>query len=424
MDMKKLDTKSRRIHYKVVDHEEVMTGIKQQVNPRARLILLLAYHAAMTAVEMTTLHWKNICDDFRTIRLDSGRHIPVTEELAAALKTEAVAGCDPQNPVLLSRKPSTVYTREHITKIARDALHSAGIQGITLSDLCFSCTLRWITQYSLEQVSEISGLRPQALRQYYRESLATNTKSSKPRSWTEISQEEIEAIYEKHAYDYIGFLMAMTLGTNVSTNEVLDLTWENVDLTAGIVSFPEKDVQLADAQITFLRGIERNPASPHVLIPRLERKRYRQERLWSLLEMSFVNDGYGGISLSEIQRAYDYIPKKNAIMGALEKKGKVKLKDVTQPLGFSKDTIKTVLKYMEKDGLITKVAQTFYDAKKTLPPEKYMEVIEALCEEKGSFKRGDFAKAVGLPEIDAAWQLQKLVREGKILPPRGYTINK
>lgn len=419
-----MEKNSHALKYTAPDHEKIVAVIKQYENKRPALILLLAYNAAMTPSEMRALRWENIIDDYQTIHMDGGRKIPVTEELAAALKAEAVSGCDLRMPILSSGQPETAYTREHISLLARNALKYSGIQGVSLRTLRIACILRWLQEYPRKRVSEMSGLHPNVLAWDYAKLLTADTESSKLRSRTDISLEEIEEIYEKHAYDYVGFLMAMTLWTGVSTDAVLDLTWESVDLTAGVISFPEKDVRLADAQIAFLRGIERDPSSPYVLVSPHTKTQYTKDSMGHKLKYDLDTEGYSGITLVVLQRAYDYIQKKNVIMAMLEEKGRVLMKDARRLLGVSSHTAKQVFDDMIGEGLLVRADQTFYDAKKTLPPEKYMEVIAALCEEKGSFQRGDFAKAVGLPLIDASCQLNKLVKEGKILAPTGYTITK
>ena len=415
-------------YYTAPDHDKLMALIKQQTRNKTALVLLLAYHAAMRRPNMQSLRWENISEDFRMINMDNGRHIPVTPELCAALKTEAVAGREPQKPVL-SHGSGSVYHQVIFSNWAQEAFRSAGMQDITLGDLHDACVLRWMQQYPWKYVSCMAGIHKVNLHSTYKPLLPPGAKIPplKPLS-TEAALRYIDEILEKHSNDYIGFLIQTVVMHDVDLEVVCDLTWDCFNIQKYTVTIAGETIVLPKQLVYFLwmHQLNQYDLTPYICAEEKTGTRITPEELTERTTSAFLKEGYWGATLKELRRAYAPIFYKKKILEIAEAEDKLVEQYLPQRLGKGLSYIGRLLRDMEKEGLLNKIGLYYYDAKKTVPEAKFMDVVESLCQEKGSFMSGDFAKAIGIDPRNAATQLRRLLREGKIEKTSGhhYTIIK
>ena len=416
-----------RYKYNVPNHEKVIEAITRQGSERPALILLLAYHAAMTVNEMQSLRWENISADFTTIHMDDGRNIPMTPELISALQVEALFGNEAWMPVLYSKRTQKAYTRMQISRWAREALQLVGIgEEIRLTDLRVACILNWLQQYPWKYVSQISGMEMNILTQRYKHYMPADfvRKPLEPLSRTEISEELIESIYNKHSGDLLGFILFIYVKQKISLKQLCELTWDKVDLETATIFFPHQEAHIPDALLNCLFELRANSNSPYVLAYPNTNTPNTSETITHMAENIFIEEDHVGITLKLLRRAHDYLYMKRQIMNAIDEKGTLTNQEAYDIMGVKRDVGKSVLDDMEREGLVNYIGIYYYDGCKTVSPTKFMDVIHILCEEKGKFSASEFATAIGIPPRSAATQLRRLIKEGQIEMRGNYYIIK
>ena len=404
--------------YNPPDHEKMNRALRDanMVKP-TKAIILLAYHAGLTVGEMVELKGTDIEGDFSFIKALDGRRIPITPQLAEALKELYWLDEEPGRPIIYTKSWDKAMSTMHAGRLAKSFLCFAEMPKVRLGDLRTACIIDWMQRYPWEYVAQISGVIMGGLTQRYQYYLSPDAIRKKAGTVNplEITPTIVHAILQKHTNDIVGLILRLTINHRLSHADLVRLTWDMVDWDGNVIRFNEKTIPITEEILPCLKVARDKSKTNWVFVYPNTQTPYTGDTSSYCVNKALIQDGYIGLTSSQLIRATAYLEHRKIVYDIIREKGYLKAKDLyaATNIGWSRKV--ELLNHMKRTGEIIQIGHKYYSSKTTVSPDKFIDIVKKLDKESGGqFTTLAFAKETGLDPSSATAQIRKLIASGEV----------
>ncbi|MBR4869698.1 MAG: hypothetical protein IKU12_02835, partial [Oscillospiraceae bacterium] len=272
----------------------------------AELILRLAWQAGLNRTQIHALTWEQISFSAFEIRLPT-HTVPLHNELLACLEERRQRnGSETSKFVVLTDARGTHPHSVIISKIASEALGTEeALKGITLKELRDDFIIRMLTEHGKNYALRVSGIAVTTLyasfNQYLSQSHGTVTEGA-PSQKSAIDTEQLMDFLAAEGTSPAAMGIWLAWKQDMSLQEMVSLTWQQVDEARGVLSLPGRSVPLHPIVAQLLQELRqsRQAADSHVLLTPNAGTPYRAERLSVVIRTALCRSGLGSIHLEAL----------------------------------------------------------------------------------------------------------------------------
>lgn len=391
---------------------------REQTGPEA-LVLRLAWLEGLTREEIAALTWDQV--SFLDDRLElPDRMVPLDKEVRSflwKLREAREAREEPGDPhVLLSARERKPMRLESISRIARLALDRGGLGDVRLLDLRYDWIIRCLDRMDWPEAARISGVEVATLQIRFSAS-APARKAPKPPP-AQVDEFKLWKLLQAERDTAAGLAMWLGWQLGLQAQEMIALTWEQVDFQEDVLHLPDRDVPLTSAVRRILeeehgrRGPEEDP---HVLLTEQSRKPLDLPRLSRLTRAALIRGGLERVSLRDLRRDDGRDMEDEQILQRTLERGVISRGDVSELLGLSKTATYSRLRRLTEHGKLIRVGGKYYLPGTVVPPEKHREAILGYLAEAGFAYRQDIVDLLHIQPKQCTLVLHRMVEEGTLV---------
>ena len=386
---------------------------------QAELILRLAWSMGLTREEIRQLKWSEVSFSDRQIVL-ADRSIPMDQATADCLEFRAHARGHLSEYVVNGERNCLQLQAPSISRIARLALDEEPLlKDISLRDLRHDFIIRRLAEHDWPYVARISGMAATSMynlfSDYMTEQSSGETLREDP---SEPDEFLIWKIVQAEGTSSEGLALWMAWKHMMEVNEIIALTWADVDLSVGTLRLPDREI-LLDSMLrrrlqTVLEG--RQPEDdPHVLLTPRSRRPYNHSRLSHATRTVFIKNGVEDWTMNHIITAAKRNVVDSAVLRMISEQGSATRKAVMDLLGVSSVSAYERLRRLVETGKLVRIGGRYYISGKVVPPEEHYETVREYLEQNGAAYRQDLADLLQVEGRPCAAILRRFVREGKVV---------
>ncbi len=391
---------------------------RERTGPEA-LVLRLAWLEGLTREEISALTWNQV--SFLDDRLElPDRMIPLDPEMRSLLwklHEAREAREEPGDPhVLLSARERKPMRLESVSRLARQALDRGGLSGVRLVDLRYDWILRCLDRMDWPEAARVSGVEVATLQLRFSASApARKTPKSPP---AQVDEFKLWKVLQAERETPAGLAMWLAWQLGLQAQEMVALTWEQVDFDGGVLRLPEREVPLTSAVRRLLEEERRRrPAEedPHVLLTEQSRKPLDLPRLSRITRAALIRGGLERVALRDLRKDDSRETEDHLILQRVLEKGFVSRSDVTELLGFSKTATYARLRRLTEQKRLVRIGGKYYLPGTVVPPELHRETILEYLAQAGFAYRQDIADLLHIQPKQCTLILRHLVEEGAVV---------
>lgn len=391
---------------------------REQTGPEA-LVLRLAWLEGLTREEIAALTWDQV--SFLDDRLElPDRMVPLEREVRSflwKLREAREAREEPGDPhVLLSARERKPMRLESISRIARLALDRGGLEGVRLLDLRYDWIIRCLDRMDWPEAARISGVEVATLQVRFSAS-APAREAPKPPP-VQVDEFKLWKLLQAERDTAAGLAMWLGWQLGLQAQEMIALTWEQVDFQEGLLRLPDRDVPMTSAVRRILEEehSRRSPEEdPHVLLTEQSRKPLDLPRLSRLTRAALIRGGLERVSLRDLRRDDSRDEEDERILQRALERGFLSRGDVSELLGLSKTATYARLRRLTERGKLVRVGGKYYLPGTVVPPEKHREAILDYLAEAGFAYRQDIVDLLHIQPKQCTLVLHRMVEEGLLV---------
>ena len=402
--------------------------LARHVNDATGVILRLAWCEGLTRDEIATLTWEQVDFAAGELRLPS-RAVPLDGETAACLRAwnERWALICPQ--VALSEKLRAPLAAQSISRLARFALDSEGQERVRLEDLRFDFVRRQLAEHDWPYVLRISGVSVTT----YRNTLARLSEppdtALAPRD-PDGEEFRLWQVLQNEKDSPAGVALWLSTQMGLHMNEIVELTWDQVDFDGEALRLTERTVPLtrAVAHILLDERARRTAADdPHVILTPRTRKPLSVSRLSTMVRTVLIRGGVEDRSMRYLRKDVTLAQAREQLLRCASERGSISRGEAAELLGVSVGVAYSRLSELAFDGALVRVNARYYPAGSVIAPEKQAEAIRDYLAQWGAAYCQDIADLLHIGKRTTARILKRMVDRGEIVLQRRekrYTLPK
>lgn len=401
--------------------------LKENFRNAAGVILRLAWQVGLLRDEIQHLTWAQIDFLDQQIVLPD-RAVPISEELAEWLADLRDNRNRCSEAVVLSDRDQKPLTPQSISRLARMALDKEGQTGIRLIDLRHDFILRQLEEHDWQYVSRITGVEAAALNVHFgahleEKKVSTRIHRDEP---VQIDEFALWKLLQAEKSTPAGITLWLTWQLGLRLEEIVALTWDQVDLKGERLRLPDREIVLTSGVHNILKNLKAaGPDSGFVLTAPRSGQPYDRTRLSKLVRAALIRGGLDDVTLRDLRLDCDIrVGGENQIVSALRRRQSITRNEVMELLGVSKTTAYNRLKQMVRRGKLTQVGARYYLRDAVVPPERQEAVILEYLSREGFAYRQDIARILRIDPRQCRPILQKMVASGQITQERQRYILK
>ena len=389
---------------------------REQTGPEA-LVLRLAWLEGLTREEIAALTWDQV--SFLDERLElPDRMVPLDPEARSFLwRLREARGEEGDPHVLLSARERRPVRLESISRMARQALDRGGLTGVRLQDLRYDWILRCLDRMDWPEAARISGVEVATLQLRFSASAPARKTAPQPAT-VQVDEFKLWKVLQAERGTAAGLAMWLAWQLGLQAQEMIALTWEQVDFDAGMVRLPGREVSLTSAVRRLLEE-ERNrrPAEEdgHVLLTEQSRRPLDLPRLSRITRAALIRGGLERVSLRDLRRDDSRETEEQRILQQVLEKGFVGRNVVSELLGFSKPATYARLRRLTEQKRLVRVGSKYYLPGTVVPPELHREAIREYLAQAGFAYRQDIVDLLHVQPKQCTLILRRLVEEGAVV---------
>ena len=364
--------------------------LEKNFDNAAGAILRLAWQAGLLRDEIQHLTWAQI--DF----LDScivlpDRRVPISEDLASYLADLREGRNRCSEVVVLSDRDKKPLTPQSISRLARQALDAAGQTAVRLIDLRHDFVLRQLERHDWQYVSRITGIEAAAMNLHFGahlEKKKVSTRARREAAPAEIDEFALWKLLQAERTTPVGAALWLTWQLGLRLEEIVSLTWAQVDLDAETLRLPDRELPLTSGLLGVLRE----------------------------LRAALVRGGLDNVTLRDLRLDCAIrVGGENEVVAWLRRKQSITRNETAALLGVSRSTAYNRLKLMVKRGRLTQIGARYYLKETVVPPERQEAVILEYLDREGFAFRQDIARLLKIDARQVRPILQKMIAAGQIV---------
>jgi len=369
-----------------LDEEALRRLLAAEGASAAGVILCLTWKAGLSVETLCGLRWGDLLLERGELWLGQ-RRILLDEETVTCLRGRAgqtggvpaafVLSADARRPM----SPSTVY------RLARQALaREEALRGVTLK--------RLREDYRLRQQAEDAGESDGETEFFL---------------WKAVQAEGASP-------EGLALWMLWRLGLRLQ--EIVDLTWDSVDMEGKMLRLPQRCVPMGVTLERLLRQAQQesggSTADPHVLLTPRSRRPYDAARLSRSVEAVLRRFGVG-LRPGELSRLYAQKKTEEKLLHHLERRGSISRQEAAGRLGLSPAAAYRRLAALTEQGRLERIGAKYYPAGTAVSAGEMEEVVCAyLQQEEGACCR-QVAERLGIEVRQCRRILRRMVSEGRVI---------
>ena len=393
--------------------------LEKNFDNAAGAILRLAWQAGLLRDEIQHLTWAQI--DFLDSRIVlPDRRVPIPEDLAAYLADLREGRNRCSEVVVLSDRDKKPLTPQSISRLARQALDAAGQTSVRLIDLRHDFVLRQLESHDWQYVSRITGIEAAAMNLHFGAHLEKKKVSTRVRreaAPAEIDEFALWKLLQAERATPVGAALWLTWQLGLRLEEIVSLTWAQVDLDAETLRLPDRELPLTSGLLGVLRELRAaSPEAERVLTSPRTGKPYDRTRLSRLVRAALVRGGLDNVTLRDLRLDCAIrVGGENEVVAWLRRKRSITRNETASLLGVSRSTAYNRLKLMVKRGRLTQIGARYYLKETVVPPEQQEAVILEYLDREGFAFRQDIARLLKIDARQVRPILQKMIAAGQIV---------
>ena len=409
------------------DENALLRILDQNSGKCAELVIRLVWNAGMNLTEARELKWEQV--DFQNGQINlTGRAIPMDEGLQQCLQKwhDRYFKKSPEY-VVFGGSYHLHITRVSLSRIVSAALKAGGMEGISRADLRQDYVIRLMEQYDLPYVSRISGLKLEVLKANYYQYVRPSTNvEKKKQADNAVDGDKMMRLVKAEGVP-LGIAIWLAWKQDMSLEEMVALTWDQIDLDSRILNLPSGYVFIDGTLEELLRKAWeiREPESlPYVLLSPKAKKPFAKERLSRVMRQALIRGSIDDACVADLKTATRCKKNEEIILQYLEKEKYITIEGAKKLLHTSVYTMPyECLLRLREQGKVIRVGAKYYLAGTVVPPELQYETIYAYLTEKGSARLGELTELLGIEHKQCMWVLTVLAKDGKLLHEnRKYTL--
>lgn len=391
---------------------------REQTGPEA-LVLRLAWLEGLTREEIAALTWDQV--SFLDERLElPDRMVPLDPEVRSFLwrlheAREARGG--PADPhVLLSAREHKPMRLESVSRLARLALDRGGLPGVRLLDLRYDWIIRCLDRMDWPEAARISGVEVATLQLRFSASAPARNAPKPPA--VQVDEFKLWKVLQAERETAAGLAMWLAWQLGLQAQEIIALTWEQVDFEKGFLRLPDREILLTSAVRRLLEEERdrRTPGEdPHVLLTERSRRPLDLPRLSRLTRAALIRGGLERASLRDLKRDDGRETEDALILQRVLERGFVARSDVSELLSLSKTATYARLRRLTDQKRLIRVGGKYYLPGTVVPPERHREAIVGYLSQEGFAYRQDIVDLLHIQPKQCTLILHRMVQEGTLV---------
>lgn len=402
--------------------------LEQQGEKAAGVILRLAWQAGLLRDEIHGLLWAQVDPAERRLLLED-RQVPLTEELADYLSALQRNRPHRSEYVVLSDRDGKPLTAQSISRLARMALDAEGQTAVRLIDLRHDFVIRLLEQRDWQYVSRVSGIAAATLNLHFGEYLEEKRVSTRARreGGARIDEFSLWKLLQTERGTPEGAALWLTWQLGLHLREIVALTWEQVDLEAGVLRLKDRTVPLTGGVTGLLQELRTAaPQAEYVLTAPRSGRPYDGTHLSRQVRMALVRGGMDDVTLRDLwMDCAIRAGGENEVLAHLRRIPSITCREAAKLLGISSTAAYHRLGQMESRGKLTRIGARYYLRESVVPPERHAEVILEYLDQEGFAYRQDIARLLNIDPRQCRPILQRMIAAGQISHNRQrYTLKR
>lgn len=408
--------------------EAVRRLLERHPSDATGVVVRLAWCAGLTRDEIASLTWEQVDLADGELRLKD-RAVPLDEETAMCLRSWQERWGDTCPYVAISEKLRDRLAPQSLSRLARFALDAEGQEGVRLEDLRFDFVRRQLEEHDWPYVLRISGLSVTTYRNTLAQLSAEPPVEAAPRD-ADGEEFRLWQVLQGEKESPAGLALWLSTQMGLRMNEIVALTWEQVDFDAETLRLSEREVPLTRAVTHLLRDEQRRRApedDPHVILTPRTRKPLSVARLSTMVRTILIRGGVEDQSLRYLRKDTALSDERQKLAQYASEHGSISRGEAAALLGVSGGVAYSRLSELAFDGVLVRVNARYYPAGSVIAPEKQAEAIRDYLAQWGAAYCQDIADMLHIGKRTTARILKRMVERGEIVLLRRekrYTLPK
>ena len=380
------------------------------------VILRLAWQAGLTRDEIRNLTWSGVNLITNELYL-SDRTVPLAPDTAACLSEWQALMGEYGERVVMSEQRKAQLAPQSISRLARTALDAEGLSKVRLLDLRYDFVLRQLETHDWPYVLRISGISVTT----YRNCLADVRKGgaiAEPETRDAKEDEyNLWKLMQAEQDTPAGIALWLSHQIGLQAEEIVSLTWAQVDFDAGILHLPERDTPLTNAVSRILSAERERRApddDPHVILTPRTRKSVTVARLSTMVRTILIRGGVETQSLRDLRRDSALEDEKRRLLDYALTRGSISRAEAMALLGLGEGKVYSRLNALAFTGELVRINFRYYPAGTVVLPEQQAEAIRQYLAENGSAYCSDIAELLHIGKRPTARLLKSMVERGEL----------
>lgn len=400
-----------------IDSQKLTEIIGRNSNTLVGVILLLAWKAGLSREELCELKWQQI--DFKRHQIScSDRAIPLEREVEEALqKRKNVAG-GYSDYVVISEKYRQQMAPQSLSRKIRTVLDSEKMKDVTLSDLRSDYIRCQLENHDWTYALQVTGLSVTT----YRNTLSDTAREISGKLETACRPEEesrlLWSVLQREKDNAAGIALWLSCQLGLQNEEIVSLTWENIDFSSGKVRLGEKVISMGSTVSRILRNeLNRRNASDdiHIIISPKSRKAVTASRLSTMVRTILIRGGIQNASLRSLRKNSEKTDDRTEILAYVKKHGSICRRECMSLLSLTESQAHARLSNLLTEGSLIRVNSRYYIPGTVIPPKQQNEAIISYLAENGMAYCQDIAQLLHLEKRTTARVLKKMAEQGEIV---------
>ena len=401
--------------------DEALMWKQMEEHPRelSTVVLHLAWREGLSRREIWALRWDQVDHAAGVLRLPD-RSVPLEERTARALELWHTVLSRGQDVVYvacsLSRREQVA--EQYISRVARSALDDAGLQDVRLIDLRHDFVRRKMEEYAWTYALRISGLSLSTYRNKYIGKRNRGLPTVPPETPNEDQTQRLWRILQEHRGDAAGIGLWLSQQVNLKQDEIVRLTWDQVDLQKGILHLKRGDVYMIKEVIDVLKAEKARRAEgddPHVILTPKSRKPMDTARLSTIMRDLLIHGGMNEPDTGILRHTALMEDQRERILAYIEKNGRASRREIGEFLGVSPTVAYSRLTDLVDRGDLVATSKGWFPAHSSAPKERWDEAVLELADKRGAVDDQDVAELLHTGRYSATRLLKRMVAGGTLV---------
>ena len=405
--------------YNRPDEAALRRVLDREQGELGEIILRLAWNLGLTREEIRQLKWSDVAFSEHQVVLPD-RAVPMDAETEECLRLRAHARGHASEFVAGGDRSRLQLQAPSVSRIARQALdREESLRSISLRDLRHDFVIRQLSKHDWPYVAKISGMAATSMYNLFSDYMPDQPPAEAPAAPSpEPDEFLVWKIVQAEGASPEGLALWMAWKHIMEVNEIIALTWADVDFAAGTICLPDRKIVMDAMLRRRLQAVcdSRTPADdPHVLLTPKSRRPYDHSRLSFATRSVFIRNGVEGWTMNLVIQAARRAVADAAVLRLMGEKGSVTRKDVMALFGVSSVAAYERLRRLVESGKVVRVGAKYYIAGQVVPPEEHYEKVRDFLAQNGGAYRQDLADLLQVEGRPCAAILRRFVEEGKVV---------